>query len=227
MKEKTYPILVILLVISIGFNVYSLWNIQVGGQVKEKNDEKTNMAEELINPSEDNIKGSKNYLAKNELVNNDSSSEKHNPIDEFFRTHEFTNNSTLSLRVYANFYKECWKAEMGHAYNKLLESGHKDIKDSIKKSYEYYLDFAENEGDVVAAIKASNAFENEDVVNNERIIYGTISLSQRSWALAELYKERALALRSYLDKLDMHIEYVFDERNMSDKESNLFKESND
>ena len=111
---------------------------------------------------------------------------------------------------------------MEYAYNTLLESGHKDIKDSIMKSYEHYLNYADNESNVVAAVKASNAFENENIEYSETVSYGTISLIERSSTLAKLYKERALELRSYLDELGIHKDYVFDEKNISDEEQKLF-----
>ena len=107
MKVKANYILSLLLLIGISLNIYYLSSIPKNND-KDKMNGNINIGDgNAINFQKDNIEDPKEDFVETELENSGPTNSNNNPIDIFFDTLEFDDSSTLSLRLYAAFYKEC------------------------------------------------------------------------------------------------------------------------
>lgn len=143
-----------------------------------------------------------------------------NPIDKLFI--ENISGTTTDMRIYTNLYKELWENEMNSAYEKLMDKGHANIRDYIIESNNSYIEYAENRAEVVAAILASSAFEDE-YKNDSNIHYGTFSLVIRNIELAKSYKTMTLEIFNYFDNIGIEPVYVFNKSNLSESDLEILE----
>jgi hypothetical protein len=116
-----------------------------------------------------------------------------------------------------------WEKEMKHAYKVLEKAGHPDIKNNIINSQRSFIEYADNESEVHAAVSYSDAFGDEMGQLNDSINYGTISRADYSYTLAELYKQRTIDIFKYFDEIRIQSNFVFNPNNFSEEEKRLFK----
>jgi|GEM_PF-6607257 len=137
--------------------------------------------------------------------------EAENPIDDYFFNEHFPNQggSAIEYRMGAANYKNAWAAEMNHAYDRLEDRAHADMKLRIRESKSLFTAFAENEI-YLGMAPLSDAYGNEIGEYGESIHYGTGAPGMGSEVAAALYKKRTLEIFEYLSYISEPISFIFD-----------------
>ena len=151
-----------------------------------------------------------------------------NPIDAFFnKVSSEIIESTPARNLISELYQQAWKEEMNHAYDKLYEKAHPDIKDQVLFLKESNNDFAEKSY-VLGLSGWSTAFGDIENLEIEEInykdypiSYGTGSNAMTLASSSRIYKENTLYLFEILGETN----YIFDENKYKGQLSILYSET--
>ncbi len=147
-----------------------------------------------------------------------------NPIDKFFDSQTF-DLSTVGMIRTASFYYECWQKEFNNAYKILLKIGDNDIGNTILKSKNSFINYAENEANLSAYISFSDAFglETGEAVPFHEINYGSAFGFGHSDTKGKIYKSQVVRILNYFELLGVKYKFVFRESKTDSEGNEIFK----
>lgn len=122
-----------------------------------------------------------------------------NPIDEFWQNHIKSNAyTTMEMTKQEEIYKNCWKKELEHAYEIVLERANtEDMKQTVKVSKEGFSAFAENYAQMEIYTLVSELFSKN---GQEPFGLGGTTTWMDIYAVeGDLYKQLTLKLYELMD----------------------------